>query len=673
MSQLLKTIVFYVVFLIHFGCGYEERGPYYLTASVGSYVILNCNIDFPETMPIPYKLIWKKENKEIFTYYKGIITSNEPYVGRINLVEKYQPKYDIITVNLTSIREKDDGWYECKVIFPNRTPSSRNNGTWFNLKVNEGNLLEVPPINQTVMEGQEARFVCAPIDVEMKVLWYKSGVPLKEYQELKHRSWVEQDGTLVINPTDMGDLGEYECEVMNDESGDRQTAKAFLNVQYKAKVIYAPPEIHLPFGREAFIDCHFRANPPLTNLRWEKDGFLFDPYNIQGVFYKKNGSLYFSKVDETHNGHYSCTPFNELGTQGPSSPMHIIVERPPIFLITPDNVYIRKIGEHLEIPCDARDGNNGHNPTVVWYKKDGSSLPTGRYTVKDGNLSIVNIQEEDRGLYVCSATNKAATITAETEVLVENIPSSAPYNLTGITTSNSVYLKWWAGRQRAHVNYSVWYRPVESKEWKTYPVPPYMYLEARIEDLDPGREYEFMILCKDQKGDGLFSKAIRLWTKNPDEKEAYRPASFLPPVGFPRNVTVIPSHKGFLISWLPPDYGLENLRYYVVQINQGDDDEMPFESYETRNISYYINLPDGNKYSIQVISVSFDEQQAISEKVSVSIPEYKKIQAVSTGIIAGAALLVVLFSLIYYVKSKWFADKIEQRKFKPEDIIVIKK
>lgn len=49
----------------------------------------------------------------------------------------------------------------------------------------------------------------------------------------------------------------------------------------KAKVIFAPPEIHLPYGKSAVLDCHFRSNPPLTNLRWEKDGFLFDPYNVQ--------------------------------------------------------------------------------------------------------------------------------------------------------------------------------------------------------------------------------------------------------------------------------------------------------------------------------------------------------------------------------------------------------
>lgn len=89
-------------------------------------------------------------------------------------------------------------------------------------------------------------------------------------------------------------------------------------------MIYAPREVHLPYGKPALLDCHFRANPPLTNLRWEKDGFLFDPYNVQGVFYRRNGSLYFSKVDETHSGSYSCTPYNELGTEGPSPSITVV-------------------------------------------------------------------------------------------------------------------------------------------------------------------------------------------------------------------------------------------------------------------------------------------------------------------------------------------------------------
>lgn len=54
-----------------------------------------------------------------------------------------------------------------------------------------------------------------------------------------------------------------------------------LCVADKAKVIYAPSEVYFPFGLPALLGCHFRSNPPLTNLRWEKDGYLFDPFNIQ--------------------------------------------------------------------------------------------------------------------------------------------------------------------------------------------------------------------------------------------------------------------------------------------------------------------------------------------------------------------------------------------------------
>lgn len=136
----------------------------------------------------------------------------------------------------------------------------------------------------------------------------------------------------------------------------------------KAKVIYAPPEIFLPYGQPAVLDCHFRANPPLKNLRWEKDGLLFDSYNVPGVFYKMNGSLFFAKVDENHAGSYTCTPYNDLGTDGPSPIISVIVLRPPIFSVTPKAIYIQKLGEAAELPCEAidRDGNN--RPSIVWNR-----------------------------------------------------------------------------------------------------------------------------------------------------------------------------------------------------------------------------------------------------------------------------------------------------------------
>ena len=49
-------------------------------------------------------------------------------------------------------------------------------------------------------------------------------------------------------------------------------------------------------GKAGVLECFYKANPEITKIRWEKDGFLFDAYNVPGVFANRNGSLYFSKV-----------------------------------------------------------------------------------------------------------------------------------------------------------------------------------------------------------------------------------------------------------------------------------------------------------------------------------------------------------------------------------------
>lgn len=64
----------------------------------------------------------------------------------------------------------------------------------------------------------------------------------------------------------------------------------------KAKVVYSPAEVFLAYGKPGTLDCHFHSNPPLTKIRWEKDGFLFDTYNVPGVYHTLNGSLYFDRV-----------------------------------------------------------------------------------------------------------------------------------------------------------------------------------------------------------------------------------------------------------------------------------------------------------------------------------------------------------------------------------------
>lgn len=49
------------------------------------------------------------------------------------------------SLNLTNIRESDQGWYECKVVFLNRDPKQHKNGTWFHLDVHAPPRFSVTP------------------------------------------------------------------------------------------------------------------------------------------------------------------------------------------------------------------------------------------------------------------------------------------------------------------------------------------------------------------------------------------------------------------------------------------------------------------------------------------------------------------------------------------------
>ncbi|XP_077292450.1 borderless isoform X2 [Arctopsyche grandis] len=641
--------------------------PTKLSAAVGDSVVFNCPLDFPQDIEIPYILNWKKDGRLIFSWHNGEEQPYDEFSDRIVRLENDQRNFGRGSINITAIRETDSGWYECKVIFPNRTPISRNNGTWFHLTIDGPILISIPPVNQTTMEKETALFPCIIKEANASVIWYKDGIPISNISDLAQRSWLNQNGSLTIKPTIMGDLGEYTCEVINS-TGFTQTASAYLDVQYKAKVIYTPREIYLPYGRPSILDCHFRANPALTSLHWLKDGFLYHPFNVPGVYSKPNGSLYFEKVDENHAGKYSCTPTNKLGTDGPSPIINVIVQRPPAFITTPKSIYLRKLGDSIEMPCEALNTEGQYRPTINWSKKDGSLLPEGRYVLQGGNLTLSSLKEEDRGMYQCSASNEAATVTTETELMIENVPPRAPYNLVASSTSDSVTLRWapassmptftnpteWSTFIRPHTEYSVWFKPVEAEEWRTMRTSSSRITEATIGNLQPGREYEFMVLSQDKFSDGMFSKSIKVWTQGSDEiitKIEREPLEAIAQIGPPRNLTVALTADGYLLSWSPPNHGLDMLRVYVVRWSQGALGQIVNTAETTNNYYLIQDLEEDEIYHFEVDSLSIHDYKITSEKISVHVPAYGRIRAAVAGV--GCILLLILIgAVVWYSRHK---------------------
>lgn len=637
-----------------------EEEALYLTAAVGESVVFNCALEFPHNVPIPYILQYSKDNEPVFSWSDRNVSSRPEFTRRVSLVSEY-PKYGKGSINLTNVHETDAGWYECRLYFPNRSPSTGLNGTWYYLEVLGGNLLAVPPTNQTATEGDSVTITCITKDKDAIVNWYKDDVILAELKELNERCSISPEGSLTINPVSMTDPGNYKCEIINNQ-GESQHASAYLEIQYKAKILFSPREVYFSYGRPGTLDCHFKANPLLTNLRWEKDGFLFDPYNVQGVYYRRNGSLYFSKVDESHAGEYTCTPYNLLGTEGPSPPIHVVVQRPPIFTVTPHNLYLRKTGESIEIPCDALDGDKAARPSIVWFRKDGNPLARDRTIVNGGNLTIVNIHEEDRGFYQCVASNEAATISSETELMIENTAPRAPYNLTAQATKNSISVKWIPGFIKPRLEYSVWYRAVDLPEWRTLKIRSRDTSEAVITNLSPGREYELMVLSQDQHGDGMFSKTIKVVTKSTgslDAEQFRSPAGSFMHIGKANIAEVQIEPEGYIILWEAPHVNQHMVKEYTLKWYEDYEDNL-VGTYVTKDTSYtipYAYLHEGRTYYFQVVTVSTNDFETSSFKYPYTVPSYRTKRALGISMAVGLVCFVLIAVGVCYVKNHWVMIK----------------
>lgn len=73
----------------------------------------------------------------IFIWYENYLHTGEGYEGRVSRVAQLgaASNYGLASLNLTRIRESDQGWYSCLVNFLNRSPRQDKNGTLFHLNV----------------------------------------------------------------------------------------------------------------------------------------------------------------------------------------------------------------------------------------------------------------------------------------------------------------------------------------------------------------------------------------------------------------------------------------------------------------------------------------------------------------------------------------------------------
>ncbi|XP_046471646.1 protein turtle isoform X4 [Neodiprion pinetum] len=781
-EMVAQALVLGVILFVTPGLCYQDA--VHITAILGESVVFNCHVEFPGEHPVPYVLQWEKKVGDtvryrpppsalsgqgipIYIWYESYPThSGEGYEGRVSRVGPNSP-YGVASLNLTNIQESDQGWYECKVVFLNRSPNSQKNGTWFHLDVHApprfsitpedviyvnlgdaiilncqaegtptpeifwykdanpvepsgtigifndgtelriatiraeeigdytciarngegqishtarviiagGAVIMIPPTNQTKLEGEKVVFSCEAkaLPGNVTVRWFREGAPVKEVAALETRFTIRMDGGLVVNPVSADDSGQYLCEVTNG-IGEPQSASAYLNVEYPAKVTFTPTIQYLPFRLAGVVQCYIKSNPPLQYVTWTKDKRLLEPYQTKDIVIMNNGSLLFTRVSENHQGRYTCTPYNAQGTQGSSGPMEVLVRKPPVFTVEPEPIYQRKVGDTVEMHCDAQEAEGTQNPTIQWQRKDGAPLQRNRVKVVGGNLTIDSLRRSDFGFYQCVATNEVATIVVATQLVIEGSQPHAPYNVTGKATEFSVTLEWLPGNSGGpdyKQDYTIWYREAGTSEWETIPVTPSGSTTVTINRLVPATVYEFQVVGKNALGEGMLSKVITIRTLDvrlqsggtssagqggsadtPDQtgNPPVHPSTAHPKgpkPGPPRNLTITEISNGFLITWQQPLERSHLVQSYTIKYKTDAQWKTLNKGRQIRpeETSFLVkSLVGGRTYHFQVFANS-ETNYGASDQVKFPVPARVKHKAITAGVVGGILFFIVAIIL----------------------------
>ncbi|XP_068572104.1 protein turtle homolog B isoform X1 [Cebidichthys violaceus] len=617
--------------------------PQYVEAKEGGSTMLSCSA---QGNPKPM-ISWLREGEELAT----------------------DAKYSVHDGSLTilGITRDDRGAYTCRAYSDQGEVLHTTR-----LLVQGPPYIVSPPENVTVNISQNALFTCQaeayPGNLTYTWFWEEDNVYFKN--DLKLRVRILIDGTLIIFRVKPEDAGKYTCSPSNS-LGISPSASAYLTVQYPARVINMPPVIYVPRKLPGIIRCPVDANPPVTSVKWEKDGYPLRVEKYPGWSLLPDGSIRVAEATEDSLGTYTCVPYNALGTMGMSPPATLVLKDPPYFNVRPGGEYRQEAGRELVIPCAA--SGDPDIPTITW-RKVGKPSKSKHNILPSGSLQFLSLSKEDHGEWECVATNVVTSITASTRILVIGTSPHAPGNIHVLPSTTSANVSWEPGYDGGfEQTFSVWYGPVSKRtdfgphDWHSMPVSG-AQIWLVVPGLEPGTEYQFSVLAQNKLGTGPFSEVVTVNTAG-SPLGTPEPLVLLTP---PRCLTANRTQHGVLLTWLPPGNHSSPIDRYIMEFRLGErwevlDDLIP--STETELIAR--DLVQESWYEFRVMAVMDDLISESSNVVGVSstdpfppaeLPDEGLARPVVAGVVATICFLAaaVLFSTL----AACFVNKQHRRKLK---------
>ncbi|EHB08765.1 Down syndrome cell adhesion molecule-like protein 1 [Heterocephalus glaber] len=333
------------------------------------------------------------------------------------------------TLLITSAQKSHSGAYQC---FATRKAQTAQDFAIIVLE--DGTPRIVSSFSEKVVNpGEQFSLMCAAKGAPPPtVTWALDDEPIVRDGSHRTNQYTMSDGTTISHMNVTGpqirDGGVYRCTARNSVGSAEYQAR--INVRGPPS-IRAMKNITAVAGRDTLINCRV-IGYPYYSIKWYKDALLLPDNHRQVVF--ENGTLKLTDVQKgMDEGEYLCSVLIQPQLSISQS-VHVAVKVPP--LIQPFEFPPASIGQLLYIPCVV---SSGDMPIRITWRKDGQVIISGSgVTIESkefmSSLQISSVSLKHNGNYTCIASNAAATVSRERQLIVRVPPRFVvqPNNQDGI-------------------------------------------------------------------------------------------------------------------------------------------------------------------------------------------------------------------------------------------------
>ncbi|NXC65766.1 NCHL1 protein, partial [Anhinga anhinga] len=385
-----------------------------VTVIKGGVLLLEC---IAEGLPTPH-LSWVKVT--------GNLPKDEPETENFGKVLK-----------IDQVTAADEGTYQCTASNPMGRAKHE-----FHVHVEEPPRWIKEPEGGVYSVGTNLVLLCEAIgNPEPTIQWKLNGMPI-DSRTFRGRISARE---ISLTNLQLQDSAVFQCEASNKHG--TILASANVNVLNIAPLILTSDGENYAtvVGYSAFLHCEIFASPA-ADIRWTKDDSI-EPLSTLRYELNKNGTLEIKETKKEDSGSYACWAANSVGKRAITA--NLDIRDATKLVVTPKNPRVLK-SHSILLKCQSEyDSHLKHSFKLSW-RKNGEKLPVnstedGRIILDRDTLFISSVTLEDQGLYTCVASTSLDSVTAESQIIVLDVPDPPEDLRLSENQNRSVRLSWKAG------------------------------------------------------------------------------------------------------------------------------------------------------------------------------------------------------------------------------------